>query len=138
MPLLSWKDEYSVNVEELDDHHKQLIKILNGLYDECLQVDNDKCVSLKLDELLAYASYHFEAEEKYMREIQYFEIDDHIEKHNGFTFKITEMKHIPREDQLELTKDLIIYLGKWLLRHVLEEDKKYAAHAGVGSPPTHR
>jgi hemerythrin len=64
-----------------------------------------------------------------MRQIQYFEVDEHIEKHNGFTYKITEMKQIPHENQLELTKDLIIYIGKWFLRHVLEEDKKYARHA---------
>jgi hemerythrin len=129
MPLLTWKDEYSVNVDELDSHHKKLIKILNDLYTDCLQVDNINCVGSKLDELLAYAAYHFKAEEQYMRQIQYFEVDEHIEKHNGFTYKITEMKQIPHENQLELTKDLIIYIGKWFLRHVLEEDKKYARHA---------
>lgn len=131
MPLLRWKDEYSVNVEELDNHHKQLINILNALYDECLQVDNDNCVGPKLDELLEFADYHFKAEEQHMRDVQYFEIDDHIEKHNGFTYKITEMKQIPREDQLELTKDVIVYIGKWLLHHVLEEDRKYALHSGA-------
>ena len=129
MPLLSWKDEYSVNVAELDNHHKKLIRILNDLYTDCLEVDNEGCVGPKLDELLAYAAYHFKAEEQYMRQIQYFEVEEHIEKHNGFTYKMTEMKQIPCENQLELTKELIIYIGKWLLKHVLEEDRKYALHA---------
>jgi hemerythrin len=129
MPLLTWKDEYSVNVEELDNHHKELIRILNELYSDCLKVDNIDCVGSKLDDLVAYASYHFQAEEQYMRQIQYFEVDEHIEKHHGFTYKITEMKQIPYENQLELTKDLIVYIGKWFLRHVLEEDKKYARYA---------
>jgi hemerythrin-like metal-binding protein len=129
MPLLTWNDDYSVNNEELDNHHKKLISILNRLYSECLDVDNENCVGPKLDELLAYADYHFKAEEQYMRRIEFFEIDDHIERHNGFTYKIHEIKRIPHPSQLELTKELIVFIGKWLLHHVLEEDRKYAIHA---------
>ena len=129
MPLITWKDEYSVNNEELDGHHKQLIFILNTLYDECLKADNDDCVGSRLDELLAYTEYHFKAEEQYMRRIQYFEVDDHVEKHNGFSFKLNEMRGIPAVSQLELTKELIVFIGKWLLHHVLEEDRKYADYA---------
>ena len=129
MPLLTWSDDYSVNNEELDNHHRKLISILNALYTECLKIDSDGCVGPKLDELLAYADYHFKAEEQYMRQIQYYEIDNHIDLHNGFTFKLGEMMRIHHASQLDLTKDLIIFIGKWLLHHVLEEDRKYANHA---------
>ena len=131
MPLLKWNDDYSVNNEELDSHHRKLISILNGLYDECLKADTDDCTGLKLDELLAYADYHFKAEEQYMRLIQYFEIEAHIELHNGFAFKLEELKRIPHLSQLELTKELITFIGKWLLNHVLKEDRKYADHAAA-------
>ena len=129
MPLISWSENYSVNNEELDRHHKELVSILNRLYGECLDVDNENCVGPKLDELLAYADYHFNAEVEYMRRIEYFEVDAHIEMHNGFTYRLEEMKRIPHTSQLELTKDLIIFIGKWLLHHVLEEDRKYAIYA---------
>ena len=132
MALLSWNDDYTVNNEELDNHHKKLIAILNSLYEECLKVDSEDCAGPKLDELLAYADYHFKAEEQYMRRIQYFEVDDHIELHNGFVFKMGEMKRIEHASHLELTKELIIFVGKWLLRHVLEEDRKYADYAAKG------
>lgn len=129
MPLLSWSDDYSVNNDELDSHHKKLISILNRLYSVCLKVDSENCVDPKLEELLAYTDYHFKAEEQYMRQIEYFEIDDHAEMHNNFIFKMNEFKHIQEPNQMELTKELIIFIGKWLLHHVLEEDKKYALHA---------
>jgi hemerythrin len=129
MPLLNWNDDYSVNNEELDSHHKRLFSILNGLYSECLKVDSDGCVGPKLDELLAYADYHFRAEEQYMRQIEYFEIDDHIEMHRAFAYKLEEMKLIPYATELELTRELITFIGKWLLNHVLKEDRKYADHA---------
>ena len=129
MPLISWNESYSVNNEELDSHHKELVSILNRLYGECLDVDNENCVGPKLDELLAYTDYHFKAEVEYMRQIEYFEVDAHIEMHNGFTYRLEEMKRIPHTSQLELTKDLIVFIGKWLLHHVLEEDRKYAVYA---------
>ena len=113
----------------MDSHHKKLFSILNRLYSECLKTDIEDCVGPQLDELLAYSDYHFKAEEQYMRQIQYFEIDNHIEMHNGFTYKLDEMKRIPHTSQLELTKELIVFIGKWLLHHVLEEDRKYAIYA---------
>lgn len=129
MPLMTWNDSYSVENGELDNHHQELMSILNRLYGECLQVDAENCVGPKLDELLDYADYHFKAEEQYMRSIEYFEIDDHIELHSGFAFKMAEMKRIAHTNQLESTRELIVYVGKWLLHHVMVEDKKYAAHA---------
>jgi hemerythrin len=134
MPLLTWNDDYSVNDEELDSHHKRLISILNSLYGECLDVNNDNCVGPKLEELLAYADYHFKAEEQYMRRIEYFEVDDHAEMHKGFVFKLEEIKRIPHVSQLELTRELIVFIGKWLLKHVLEEDRKYAVYAAGRTP----
>lgn len=129
MPLMSWNDSYSVRNEELDNHHKELMSILNRLYGECLQVDAVNCVGPKLDELLDYADYHFKAEEQFMRSIEYFEIDDHIELHRGFAFKMAEMKRLAPDSELESTRELIVYIGKWLLHHVLVEDKKYADYA---------
>ena len=132
MPLLTWKDGYSVNNEELDNHHKTLMTTLNSLYAECLEVDSDGCVGPKLDAFLAFADYHFTAEEEYMRSIQYFEIDAHIEQHRGFAYKLAEMKRVQCSNEIELTRELITFIGKWLLHHVFEEDKKYALHAASG------
>lgn len=129
MPLFNWKEEYSVNIEELDQHHKRLIDIMNRLYDHCMQVDTIGCVGPELAELTSYTDYHFKAEELYMQQIQYFDISEHMEKHAMFTFKINELQQIQHENEQDLTKALIIFLGKWLLHHVLEEDRKYALHA---------
>ena len=129
MPLLTWKDEYSVNNDELDSHHKKLIATLNALYAECLEADSDGCVGPKLDDFIAFADYHFTAEEEYMRSLQYFEIDGHIEQHRGFSYKLAEMKRVQFRSEIELTRELITFIGKWLLHHVFEEDRKYALHA---------
>jgi len=113
MPLLTWNDDYSVNNEELDSHHKKLISILNHLYSECLKVDSVNCVGPRIKELLAYTDYHFSAEEQYMRQLEYLEIDDHVEMHAGFIFKLDELQRIQSLSQIELTRELIVFLGKW-------------------------
>lgn len=129
MPLFKWNDEYSVNVADLDNHHKSLIGIINRIYDNCLQIDISDCVGPEIIQLINYSEYHFNAEESYMRRIDYFDREEHIEQHAMFIFKIRELQQAYNDNELELTKSLIVFLGKWLLHHVLQEDRKYALHA---------
>lgn len=129
MPLFNWKEEYSVNVAELDQHHRILIDIVNRIYDNCLQIDVVDCVGPKIQELVDYSQYHFKAEEGYLHRIEYFEREEHIEQHAMFIFKINELQQAYIGNEIELTKSLIVFLGKWLLHHVMEEDRKYAQYA---------
>jgi len=127
MPILSWKDEYSVKVEELDNHHKALFRILNDLYDDCLVPDLKSCVASKIAELISYSDYHFPTEEQYMKQIGFTKIDNHIEEHMKFRNKISELRQVKYDEDLELTRELIVFLGNWLINHVLVEDKAYSS-----------
>ncbi len=120
MPQITWDNRYSVNNEQLDGHHKKLFNLFNKICEECLNVENDKGISTIIDELVSYADYHFEAEEKYMAKIGYKDIDNHIQMHRYFTQKTFEMRQLKDNN----TEDLINFLGDWLRRHVMEEDKK--------------
>lgn len=53
-------------------------------------------------------------------------IDDHIAGHRNFTNRIEEMYKHYRDNDLEMTIELIVVLGNWLLHHVLQEDRKYS------------
>jgi hemerythrin len=61
-----------------------------------------------------------------MRDIGYKYIDNNIDAHNLFKEKILQLRHNVDIDNIEVTKELIVYLGKWLLNHVIAEDKKYS------------
>jgi len=65
MPLMSWKDEYSVKVAEFDGHHKQLISMINSL-DEAMRQGKDVLEDI-LKKLVNYAGSHFAAEQKVMQ-----------------------------------------------------------------------
>jgi hemerythrin len=127
MELFKWYSKYSVKDEELDEHHKTLFSIFNRLYDHCFENNMTNCIGPTIEELKSYSNYHFTAEEKHMKEIGYKEIDVHINKHRDFTVKTLQLQQFATKDDPEATKELIVFLGNWLLHHVIEEDKKYSA-----------
>ena len=125
MPLCAWKDNYSVEIEQLDVHHKNLFRIFNVLYENTVHSTEVEDVLSIISELQEYTKYHFLTEEQYMLDIGFPGTDEHIDKHRDFARQITDLNSRHRDDDLEMTKELIVVLGNWLLHHVLEEDHKY-------------
>lgn len=138
MSLFTWKPEYSVNEASLDSHHQQLFSVLNSVYENVMNSLEVDCVLPKIDELSTYTKYHFSEEEKYMRDMGFPEIDDHIAEHRKFAHTIESLRTRYHNNDLEVSKDLIIVLGEWLLRHVLKEDIKYAVLPNDSAQTLHR
>ena len=63
-----WKDDYNVHVALIDGQHKELIKIIDDLYQSILQKNSNEIISQIFDRLNAYAIYHFGTEEKYFKD----------------------------------------------------------------------
>jgi hemerythrin-like metal-binding protein len=124
MPLFVWKDNYSVEIKQLDDHHKNLFRIFNVLYENTVHSTEVENVLPIICELQEYTKYHFLTEEQHMQDIDFPGTDEHIARHRDFAHQITGLNSRSR-DELEMTKELIVVLGNWLLHHVLEEDHKY-------------
>ena len=127
MPLIQWKDAYSVHSEQLDEHHRHFVGIINRLYDSVMSTDDIGSVQPIVSELVDYSSYHFTAEEQFMRETGHGELAEHMAKHRYFSEKIGELQKMERDNQLAVARELIVFLGDWLLHHILEVDKHYAS-----------
>jgi len=126
MSLFIWYKTYSVNNEELDNHHKALLGIINKLHDNCFGKDNANCLDPIVEELVSYSDYHFSAEEQHMRNIGYKDIERHVVEHKEFTQKIFRLQQVANKNDFELTKELIVFLGNWICHHIIEEDKKFS------------
>ena len=133
MTLFSWKPAYSVNDAELDCHHKKLFAILNSVYESMMNSQMLDNMLPKIDELSEHTTLHFSAEERYMLENGYSGINAHIAEHREFTQTIETLRSRYHDNNLEVTRELIIVLGDWLLRHVLKEDKKYSKPSTEGT-----
>jgi len=120
MPLLRWLPEYSVNDIKLDNSHKKLFHILNATYDKIMHSQEVDCAIPVIDELLEYSRLYFLEEEQYLIKIGSPDIEAHIAKHKEFTHKIEVLKTYSSENNLEVTQELIVVLGGWLLHHVIK------------------
>ena len=59
MDEIVWQESFSVGVKDLDDQHKQLIKMINTLINQKDVKVNSETISDLLTELTKYAEDHF-------------------------------------------------------------------------------
>ena len=122
MPVIDWDDHYSIGVEKIDNHHKNLFFILNKTYDSFLKyVPTDELGTL-FDELIDYTAYHFSQEEQLMQENQFPDFLAHKKEHDNFSQKIVEMQKDFHNGKKALTLEVISFLNNWLSHHILHID----------------
>ena len=76
MPIVTWRDEYSVNVEKIDLQHQKLIELVNNLHASVeARVSKNELEEL-LIELVKFTRVHFSTEEKYMKDYDFPESEE--------------------------------------------------------------
>lgn len=121
MPIIKWKDDFQVGIQEIDRHHEQLVQALNANYDqfrEGLQPD----VTF-LQELVEYSTLHFQSEEKWMERISYPDLAAHKEEHDLFRDKMCDLRRNDH-DNAKLCVELLWFLCNWVTHH-FETDAEF-------------
>jgi hemerythrin len=128
MSYFSWQESYSVNVQEIDNQHKQLIEMVNTLY-EAMATNKGKDVQKSIIyDMVDYAVHHFETEEHYMQRVQFPGFAEHRQEHAKFAAKALDLKERIDRESFILTMEIMAFLRKWLNDHILGTDAKYAKH----------
>jgi hemerythrin-like metal-binding protein len=75
MAFITWSDEYSVNIKEIDRQHQFLINIINQMH-ELVMTDavdgvNKTAIRRVFAELADYTDYHFRTEEELFKTHNY-------------------------------------------------------------------
>ena len=130
MPTIQWEDSYSVNHSEIDEQHQKWIAIFNDMHTVMLYGSPDKLDAAgrkALQEMVDYAKYHFAFEEDYMKLVGFPTIVEHCRLHKDFDNLIYNYNQEVTENRgLVLNTEILKVLKKWLLNHILVEDKKYS------------
>lgn len=125
--IFPWNSNFETGLEDIDGQHRVLVDILNRLAWHFASSSSEEDGLYLLDELIAYASYHFEYEEgiwkKSFGESEIF--GSHHESHQVFFTRIQALRQstAPEEDVLAALFD---YLTRWLAYHILESDRRMA------------
>ncbi len=129
---MEWREEFATGVPEIDEQHLILVSMLN---EAAVRVAGDTTaatVERITHDLLGYALYHFEAEEKLMRRYGYregspAEVADHLEQHRGFSWKVVAFREELKSGGAVPAEELLDFLTDWLTRHILLTDQKLGA-----------
>jgi hemerythrin-like metal-binding protein len=122
---LEWQPEYSVGVEEIDDQHKEFVRMMNEFETSLSLGYTDNLVYQVLDRLEAYAIHHFATEEMYFAKFRYDNTQEHINEHTFLLDHIKNLKAKHVVDEIKLGRELIDFLQDWLINHIISSDKQY-------------
>ena len=124
--LINWNESYSVGNTEMDEQHKKLIDIINKLFKSFKEGNAQDILNDILHEMIDYANFHLNSEEKLLFKYDYPEKEEHEKKHQSFRDKTEELKKTLTSDSKDTHYQLIEYLKNWWTNHILVEDMKYA------------
>ncbi|MCX7991137.1 MAG: bacteriohemerythrin [Proteobacteria bacterium] len=122
---ISWNDDLSVNVQKIDEQHKELINKINELFDACKEGKGGTAINDIVKFLEKYVVFHFSTEEQYMQVYNYPDIETHRKEHKYFleTFNKIKEDHLSKNEMLLATFKLNDLLIKWLINHIRKTDK---------------
>jgi hemerythrin len=126
IPEVRWRDEYSVNIQRIDTHHKNLFVRANTLYNAISQQRTYHDIQEALGFLVDYARFHFHEEEQLMERYQYAEIDEHRVKHRRLMEQAFDMQRRFEDVGTMDGSEIANLLRDWVVGHVLTEDRRFA------------
>jgi hemerythrin-like metal-binding protein len=127
MKIFEWSKEYSVEIDEMDNHHQRLFDILNKLFTLMIEGGaSDKQIIRVIEELLDYTRYHFDEEEKIMAKMGYPELNTHRNHHQVFINQMKEFHTSSENGMAIFVATKVANVGtEWLKNHIMNEDRQY-------------
>lgn len=126
--IFPWNDNLNTGVANIDEQHQKLVQLLNRLASDVEFQSDCSSESLILNELADYAVYHFQTEEALWR--KYLSGDEletlHKDSHNSFVSTVLRLKAQRETGGERRYGDLISFLTRWLLIHILTDDRYMA------------
>lgn len=126
--FIRWKDEYSVQVDEIDEQHKKLFSLINRLADAMKVGKGRDVLDAVLTELMAYTEYHFNTEEQLFQQHSYPDYEEHKQMHDDLVNKARELKAVFDRGNTKISVDVMLLLSNWLNNHILEVDRRYSPY----------
>lgn len=125
--FIEWTDEISVGIQEIDEQHKQMVDIINRLYDTIIHPTPDEtAVKAIMNDLVQYTAIHFAVEESLFRIFEYGDYENHKKHHEELRQEVMALNERVQNGSEKITVELMGFLRNWLKNHILIEDKRYA------------
>jgi hemerythrin len=124
MPLLQWKTTYALGIPSVDHEHRELITMINKVYEHMEDASDPVAVESCLEDIYASIASHFALEERHMREADYEEYDAHKDEHENLLDQFLEMLDEFVVDPQSGRETLQKSLADWFGRHFATFDAR--------------
>jgi hemerythrin len=127
---IEWREFYSVGEESLDAQHKQVLSIINELYDAMESGKEHAERQRLLERLVKYTMTHFQHEEQLMQASGYPDFVNHKHEHDQMRSRTLGLR-----ESLDLVTahDLLRFLKEWWTRHIQSEDQCYVPYVAAAA-----
>ena len=120
----TWKDEYNVEIESIDQQHQKLLENLNRLVDIINKGECKKRVSEIFFSLVHFAENYFTKEEMLFKNYKYPNFSVHKDAHNNFIKQIIKFQEDYKSGLDSVCIQLYSFLEEWFKNHILKYDKE--------------
>jgi len=124
MPEVNLTKELTVGLQSIDDQHKQIIELSNGLMQAMINGMGEDVVDEVVLKLKAYTCYHFADEEKYMTEIKYPRLDEQKAAHKKLIEDVDDLRARLKNDSTVSPNEVLDFINGWIMKHIQEKDLK--------------
>lgn len=125
--LISWSDDLSVGIQEVDKQHKHLVELLNNLHRAIREHHGSSVARDMLRDLTEYTRVHFATEESLMQASSYPEYDSHKVKHEALIQQVVALQKKVAAGETGISFELLHFLKNWLTQHIQVVDKQFGA-----------
>ncbi|MDH4183211.1 MAG: bacteriohemerythrin [Nitrospinota bacterium] len=126
MAFAEWDDSYSVGVKKLDEQHKILFTLINEMNNLVMRKASTITYTEVMEEILEYTTYHFHAEEEFMRKINYPHLEEHKLEHESLRALMKKYYAKCVNEDFACANQVLEELINWLHTHLGRSDTKYA------------
>jgi len=130
MVLIEWKDTYATGIPDVDHEHRELIDLINKLY-EAMSGENASITVMDfLGEIYAHVSAHFALEEKIMRARKYDHYKEHKADHEELLDELRDLMDDFEENDRYNDEAFAASIEHWFTNHFKTRDARLHKYLG--------
>ena len=120
LSFVEWDGTYDLGIHRIDLQHRRLAELINVLGEDLKNGRDDARLAESLEDLVSFATLHFETEERLLSTYGVPNAAAHAEEHRRLLDDVRSMAVTIDSSSMMLT---MRYLQEWLLRHISVTDR---------------
>jgi len=128
--FIVWSEKYDTGIELIDKQHRELVDLINQLYDACLHRGTAMDATFKkaMHRMVEYVRFHLSAEVEMLEKIVYPNLVEHKKQHDELIQKILKAAQDYEKGSTLVPNKFVRTLRDWVLSHIAVYDKAYAEY----------